>query len=104
MKIESINRKVSLTSAEREAIIKSLVSKGIDESLVRGALAAAGDNCPEYGCPHFVCDKTDSKSTSCVKLILEKADPSALLKLKKAMDAKGIKMNSVDPAVAKLFK
>ena len=85
MKTVSINRKVSLTSAERESIIKSLVSKGIDERLVRSALTNACGDCAN-GCP---------------KLIIEK---DALNKLKRELDAKGIKLTNVDPAVAKLFR
>ena len=89
MKSVSINRKVSLTRAEKDAIVKSLVAKGIDEKLVRSALATVSDDCPEYGCPRFVVDRVN---------------PDALSKLKREMDAKGIKMTNVDPAVAKLFR
>ena len=89
MKSVSINRKVSLTRTEKDAIVRSLVSKGIDEKLVRGALASVSDDCPDYGCPKFVVDRVN---------------PDALSKLKREMDAKGIKLTNVDPAVAKLFK
>ena len=89
MKSVSINKKVSLTQAERESIIKSLVSKGIDESLVRSALTTVAAGCEVY---------------DCMKLVIGKADPNSLSKLKREMDAKGIKMTNVDPAVAKLFR
>ena len=96
MKVESMNRKVALKPAERDAIVRSLVSKGINEDLVRSAIATIRE---QAGC---------SKADNCVDCEqctgYFKIDPNALNKLKREMDAKGIKMTNVDPAVAKLFR
>jgi hypothetical protein len=97
MKVESMNRKVALKPAERDAIVRSLVSKGIDEDLVRSAIASVASD--DVGCSKTVnCLLSDPCST------YFKIDPNALNKLKRELDAKGIKMTNVDPAVAKLFR
>lgn len=95
MRSESLNRKVAFKPAEREAIVRSLTAKGINESLVRSALASVdADGCDKAGnCVHCsACDK------------YFKVDPNALNMLKRELDAKGIKMTNMDPAVAKLFR
>lgn len=91
MKIEPINRNVSLTPTQRDAIVKSLVSKGIDAKLVHSVLGPVADGCCNgygpYGCPKFIV-----------------CEPDAVNKLKKEISAKGIKLTDIDPAVVKLLK
>ncbi len=98
MKSESLNSKVDLTPAEREGIIKSLVSNGIDESLVRSVLATVAANA--------ACCTKDVHCVHCEGACDQyfKVDPNAVNRLKKEIDAKKIKMPNVDPAVKKILR
>ena len=98
MKSEPLNNKVELTSEEKEGIIKSLVSNGISESLVRSVIATV--SATAGACTKAVnCDHCKGACDSYFKV-----NADSIGKLRKEMDAKKIKMTNVDPAVKKILR
>lgn len=93
MEFKEINRRVSLSSAEKEKISKSLIDAGIDPELIKGVLADVSTTCTAAGpCIHsHQCNGYGSPSNK-------------LQQLQKEIKNKNINIANLDPSVAKLLK
>ena len=95
MRGEAIN-KITLTSKETDDLIKSLANTTIDPALIKDVF---GDDCQP------TCSTSAQNCFHCVKCDNYFAvNPDAMNKIKKEIDAKGIKLKNIDKIAAKVFR
>ena len=96
MRGEAIN-KITLTSQETDELLKSLVNTEIDPALIKSVF---GEDCPP------TCSSSAENCWHCVKCQSGNfaVNPDAMNKIKKEIDAKGIKMKNIDAIAAKVFR
>jgi len=87
-----------MTAAEQNAMINKLVSAGVDKRTAEAVfgMGTRADNCPS-ACTTQNCEHTHQ----CTPV---KLNPDALTVLKREINAKGIKMKDMDPAISKLLE
>ena len=93
MEGRALNRKVSLNKAEKDNLIKNLVSAGIDEKTVNSILNPVASGCSG------TCCHDPEKCTSLVEI-----NPDAMGKLMTEIKKKGIDIKRLDPSVSKYLK
>ena len=91
MRSEGLNKAITISNAEREALVNSLISAGINEKIVKDALSpvAAGETCGHV-------------DPTCGNIFA--VNPDALGKLKQEIKNKGIDIQKIDPAIKKLMQ
>ena len=100
MEARRINKIVSISDPERDAILKSLADAGIDKKIIGGILDPKAADCPPtcsssaQNCWH--CDGCAGYTKS--------FNADGIMRLKKELDAKGIDIRKLNPAVGKLFQ
>ena len=93
MEGRSLNRKVSLNKAEKDNLVKSLVSAGLDATTVNAIFNPSVSDCGS------TCVHDPSKCTSLVEI-----NPDAMGKLAAEIKKKGIDIKRLDPSIAKLMR
>ena len=92
MESRKLNRIVSISTPEKEALIKQLVASGIDKDLASSAINSAADGCT----------KADNCQNKC-KSYYKVGGPDIMSQLKNEMIAKKIDIKKLGPAASKLF-
>lgn len=82
MRSDGLNREISISNVEREALVRSLVSAGINERIVNETLSPGSQICDRYW----------------------KVNPDSLFKLQSEIKNKNINIAKLDPSAAKLLR
>lgn len=88
MRSEKLNRTIDMTVAEKDAIVNSLVSAGVDRKTIDAVFTPLDGNCPSLhiSCPSFA------------------PNSEALNKLQAEIKSKGIDIQKINPAIKKLMQ
>ena len=96
MRSNGLNRTITMSQEEADALIKSLVSAGIDKNKIKDVFAdCSGPTCSASAQNCFHCHTCKG---------VNKVNPDALVQLQRELNASKIKNPTINQTISKLLK